>query len=133
MFNKNDKLDLELKDKIIEIEAGIEGNVKFTAPMNLRISGKFDGELETKGNLIIGDKADVKAKIMKGDDIKIEGRVKGNIICSKRLELTNSARVIGNVETPILVMAEGAKLKGGCLMSVDEERKESSSKKKEEA
>ena len=94
MFKKNDK---PKTDEVINIEAGMEGNLKFNNPINLRISGRFEGELETKGILTIGEKADVKAKIIKGDDIKIEGRVKGD-----------------------------------CSMPVDEERKESSSKKKEE-
>ena len=130
MFKKNDLPQTD--DKVINIEAGMEGNLKFNNPINLRISGKFEGELETKGVLIIGEKADVKAKTIKGDDIKIEGRVKGDIICNKRLELTNSARIVGNIETPILLIAEGALLKGDCSMPVDEERKEGSSKKKEE-
>jgi len=130
MFKKNDK---PTTDEVINIEAGMEGSLKFNSPINLRISGKFEGELETKGVLIIGEKADVKAKTIKGDNITIEGKVKGDIISSKRLELSATARVIGNVEAPILVVQEGAMLKGDCSMPVeDAERKESTSKKKED-
>ncbi|MBU4345748.1 MAG: polymer-forming cytoskeletal protein [Candidatus Omnitrophica bacterium] len=130
MFKKNKKPKTD--DEVINIEAGMEGSLKFNNPINLRISGKFEGELETKGILIIGEKADVKVKIIKGDEITILGRVKGDIVCSKRLRLDPSARVIGNVETPVLVIAEGAQLKGDCQMPVEEEkseRKESASKK----
>ncbi len=131
MFKKNDQ---PKTDELINIEAGMEGSLKFNSPINLRISGKFEGELETKGVLIIGEKADVKAKTIKGDNITIEGKVKGDIISSKRLELSATARVIGNVEAPILVVQEGAMLKGDCSMPVeDAERKESTSRKKEEA
>ncbi len=129
MFKKNDK---PKTDEVINIEAGMEGSLKFNNPINLRISGKFEGELETKGVLIIGEKADVKAKTIKGDEVTILGRVKGDIICSKRLQLDPTAKVIGNIEAPLLVMQEGALLKGDCSMPVEEERKESSSKKKEE-
>ena len=129
MFKKNDK---PTTDEVINIEAGMEGSLKFNSPINLRISGKFEGELETKGVLIIVEKADVKAKTIKGDNITIEGKVKGDIISSKRLELSATARVIGNVEAPILVIQEGAMLKGDCSMPVEEERKESPSKKKED-
>jgi len=131
MFKKNDKPITE--KEIIDINAGIEGNVKFSGSINLRLNGKFEGELETTGTLIIGEKADVKAKTIKGDSIIIAGRVKGDIISSKRLELSPTARVIGNIETPILVIQEGAMLKGDCQMPVADERKESSSRKKEEA
>ncbi len=132
MFKKNDKLTI---DEVINIEAGMEGSLKFNSPINLKISGRFEGELETKGILIIGEKADVKAKTIKGDTITIAGRIKGDIISSKRLELSATARVIGNVEAPILVIQEGAMLKGDCQMPVEDEkgeRKESPSKKKEE-
>ncbi len=127
MFKKNDLPQTE--DKTINIEAGMQGNLKFTGPVNLRLNGDFEGDLEAKGVLIIGEKADVKAKTVKGDTITIAGRVKGDIICSKRLELSASARVIGNVETPVLVIAEGALLKGDCQMPADEVKE--SPKKKE--
>ena len=128
MFKKNDK---PKTDEVINIEAGMEGSLKFNSPINLRISGRFEGELETKGVLIIGEKANVKAKTVKGDSITISGRVEGDLICSKRLELSASARVIGNVETPILVMAEGALLRGDCQMPTEAVESKGSSKKKE--
>lgn len=128
MFKKNGLSEIE--NKIINIEAGIQGNLKFSGPVNLRINGNFEGELEAKGTLIIGEKANVKGKIIKGDNITIAGRVKADVVCTKRLELSSSARVTGNIETPILVMTEGALLKGDCSMPVDEEHKESPSKKK---
>ncbi|MBU3901680.1 polymer-forming cytoskeletal protein [Patescibacteria group bacterium] len=130
MFKKKDKL--KTKEKVIDIETEMEGNVKFSGPVNLRISGKFEGELESKGVLIISEKADVKAKIIKGEDIKIAGKVIGDIVSSKRLELSAPAIVIGNIKSPILVINEGAILKGECQMPLKEETepKESSKKKK---
>ena len=127
MFKKNDSSSAD--DKTINIDAGLQGNLKFTGPVNLRLNGDFEGDLEAKGILIIGEKADVKAKTVKGDTITIAGRVKGDIICSKRLELSASARVVGNVDTPVLVIAEGALLKGSCQMPADEVKE--SPKKKE--
>ena len=130
MFKKKDKL--KTKEKVIDIETEMEGNVKFSGPVNLRISGKFEGELESKGVLIISEKANVKAKIIKGEDIKIAGKVIGDIVSSKRLELSAPAIVIGNIKSPILVINEGAILKGECQMPLKEETepKESSKKKK---
>jgi len=130
MFKKEDKSTAE--GKIIDIETGMQGNMKFNGPINLRISGSFEGELETKGTLIIGENANVKAGI-RGENINIQGKVKGDIICN-RLELSRTARLIGNVETASLVIGEGAILKGKCQMPVDEkgEDKEAASKKKTE-
>jgi len=131
MFKKNN--NLKTKEKVIDIEAGMEGNIKFSSPVNLRISGKFEGELETKGNLVIGEKADVKAKIIKGEDIKIAGKVIGDIVSTKRLELSALAKVIGNIKAPILVVDEGATLKGNCQVPIEDKKsapRESSKKKK---
>ena len=119
-------------EKIIDIEAGIEGNVKFSGQVNLRISGKFEGELETKGHLTIGENADVKAKMIKGENIIILGKVKGDIICTKHLEISPPASVTGNIQAPLLVVKEGAMLKGHCNVPIEEEKDEAkkSSKKK---
>lgn len=120
MFKKNYKPDMP--EKIIDIDAGLEGNVKFSSPLNLRISGKFEGELETQGFLTIGEQADVRAKVIKGENIIILGKVKGNIIATKRLELSHPAQVIGNIEAPILVVNEGVMLKGHCQVSIEDEK-----------
>ena len=130
MFKKNDKPITE--GEIINIDAGVEGNVKFSGPINLRLNGKFEGELEMQGQLSIGENADVKAKIIKGEDIHILGKVKGDIICTKRLEISPSGSVTGNIKTPLLIIKEGATLEGNCQVPAEEGKNEvrKSSKKK---
>jgi len=121
MFKKGKS---KLQGKVIDIDSGMEGNLKFSTPVNLKINSRFEGTLETKGTLIIGEKADIEAKIVKGEDITIFGKVKGDIVSSKRLELTTSAEVIGNIETPRLIVKEGAILKGNCYVSTKAEKDE---------
>jgi len=131
MFKRKDRLNRE--GNFIDIEAGMAGDLKFTTPVNLKISGKFDGKLETKGVLIIGEKADIKAKIIKGESIQVAGKVKGDIVSSKRLELFASAIVIGNIKAAVLIINEGASLKGHCQAPIEEEiskHKESPKSKK---
>src|SRR3990167_4343611 len=119
MFKKEDKLAAE--GKIIDIETGMQGNLKFNGPINLRISGSFEGELEAKGTLIIGENANVKAGTIRGENINVQGKVKGDIICN-RLELFRTAKLIGNIETSALVINEGAVLKGRCQMITGDEK-----------
>ena len=111
------------EDTFVDIKAGVEGNVKFSSPVNLRISGKFKGNLETMGILIIGEKAEVESKAIKGEDITIAGKVKGNIVSSIRLELSATAKVTGNIKAPILIVNEGATLKGKCQVPAEDEKK----------
>jgi len=121
MFKKDKS---KAQGKFIDIESAIEGNLKFTTPVNLKINSRFEGALETKGTLFIGEKADIEAKIVRGEDITISGRVKGDIISSKRLELTTSAKIIGNIKTPRLIVNEGAILRGNCDVSTEAEKGE---------
>lgn len=99
----------------LEVDASMTGSLTFKDPVNLQINGKFEGSLETKGALWIGEKAQVQATI-RGEEISIAGSVQGPITATRRLELVGTARVMGNVTTPKLIVHEGALLHGACEM-----------------
>jgi len=118
--NKSKEQDKVIK-KVIEIESEMTGDLKFSTPVNLKINSKFKGTLETKGTLIIGEKAEVNAKTIQGEDINIFGKVTGDVISSTRLKLAASARVTGKIKTPVLIVDEGALVEGICQVpSIDE-------------
>jgi excisionase family DNA binding protein len=102
-------------DKVLDINATMEGTLRFDEPVNLRVSGNFDGTLDTKGKLMIGPKAIVKANIT-GETISIAGNVTGNIKASKLISLEPSARLYGDLETPKFAVEEGAILTGQIRM-----------------
>lgn len=102
-------------DKILDVNATMQGSLRFDDPVNLRINGKFEGMLDTKGQLMVGEKADIKANIT-GESISIEGNVTGNIKASKLLKLGRLARLDGDVEVPALSIQEGAVLNGQIRM-----------------
>lgn len=107
-------------EKILDVDASMQGTLKFRDPVNLRINGKFEGSLDTKGNLTIGEGAVVSATIV-GENIVISGEVNGNITAHNKLILTSSALVTGDISTPILSVAEGAKFRGKCQMGLEVE------------
>lgn len=106
------------EEKIIDVDASMQGSLIFKDTVNLRINGKFEGTLETKGNLTIGPTAVVLAEIV-GDNIIIGGRVKGRITAKERLTLLPQAIVEGDVYPAKLNIAEGAILEGNCSMLHD--------------
>jgi len=108
----------KLEEKILDVDASIQGNLSFRDPVNLRINGKFEGTLDTRGNLTIGSTAAVNADIS-GDNIIIAGRVKGKIIAKDRLTLLPTAIVEGVIYPTRLNIAEGALLEGQCSMLHD--------------
>lgn len=106
----------EPEEKILDVDASMQGTMAFKDPVNLRINGKFEGKLDTRGNLTIGQNAEVKADIT-GEDITIAGKVNGNITATSRLRIIAPAQVSGDIKTPTLSISEGAVLNGRCQMS----------------
>ncbi|MCK9433104.1 MAG: polymer-forming cytoskeletal protein [Candidatus Omnitrophica bacterium] len=108
----------KLEEKILDVDASMQGSLTFKDAVNLRINGKFEGNLETRGNLTIGPTAAVFADIL-GDNVIIGGRVKGRITARERLTILPSAIVEGDIYPAKLNVAEGAILEGRCFMLHD--------------
>lgn len=108
---KKDKID----DKILDVDARMQGTIVFKDPVNLRINGSFEGKLETCGHLTIGENANVKADI-EGDHVIVAGKITGNLIARESISIIAPAVVLGNVQTPSLSIAEGAVLDGKLKM-----------------
>jgi len=101
------------EEKVLDVNAAMQGSLVFSDPVNLRINGQFEGNLTTKGTLIIGKGAEVVADII-GEDITIAGSIKGKIKASKMLRLTSTAQVIGDIEASKISIEEGALFNGQC-------------------
>jgi len=108
----------KLEEKTLDVDAAMQGSLSFKDPVNLRINGKFEGNLDTRGNLTIGSTAVINADII-GDNIIIGGRVKGKITAKERLTLLPQAIVEGHIYPAKLNVAEGAILEGQCSMLYD--------------
>ena len=50
----------ETMEKVLDVDATMQGTLTFRDPVNLRINGSFEGNLDTKGNLTIGENATVR-------------------------------------------------------------------------
>jgi cytoskeletal protein CcmA (bactofilin family) len=90
-----------------------KGEVRFTG--TIRIDGIVEGELICGEVLIVGEPAQVKAKIEVGS-LDICGQVEGDITARQRVQLLAGSRVIGIIRTPRLVISEGAVFDGRCEM-----------------
>jgi excisionase family DNA binding protein len=108
----------KLEEKVLDVDAAMQGTLTFKDPVNLRINGRFEGNLETRGNLTIGQTAIVSADIV-GDNIIVAGRVRGKIIAKGSLTLLPSAIVEGDIYPIKLNITEGAILEGSCSMLHD--------------
>ena len=96
---------------LIDQGAEIEGKCTFSGTVML--NGKCQGEIASSDALIIGETGSVKANISAAT-LVVRGEVVGNIAASVRVELRGKAGVAGDIETPILVVEEGAHFDGQC-------------------
>ena len=93
----------------------VSGDAEFKGM--LRVDGHFTGRIRSeKGALIVSAGGVVDAEIEVAN-AKINGTVNGDIVAAQRIEFGRSARVRGNIQTPALVIEEGALFEGSCRMN----------------
>lgn len=92
----------------------LTGETNFTSM--LRVDGHLTGKVSSEeGTLIIGSGGQVDADVDVASAL-INGTVNGDVITSEKLEMGRTAKVVGNIRTPRLLMADGAVLEGNCSM-----------------
>ncbi len=89
------------------------GELEFEDTM--RIDGRFNGKITSKNELIVGESASIEADIHVGR-IAISGTVMGKIKADQKIEIHRSGRVFCDLDTPALVIEEGAVFQGNCNM-----------------
>ncbi len=92
----------------------LTGETNFQAM--LRVDGHLLGTVASEsGTLLVGTNGQVDANVAVSTAI-INGNVNGDIVATERIQLGRTARVIGNIQTPRLVLEDGAILEGSCSM-----------------
>jgi cytoskeletal protein CcmA (bactofilin family) len=89
---------------------------RFAIKGSLKIDGKFEGDTLLIDQLHIGPKAKIKSNIQ-ATSVVVEGIVIGNISAERRILLLSTARVLGNLKTPELIIQDGVVLEGRCTIS----------------
>lgn len=90
-----------------------EGKLSFEG--QVRIDGRFSGQISTKDTLVVGEGARVNAEISAGH-VVVNGTVEGNIKATNMVELHPPARVKGSIEAPALSIDKGVIFEGTCKM-----------------
>jgi len=98
-------------EKWLEVDASMTGSLTFKDPVNLSINGKFEGTLDTRGHLSVGEQAQVKATI-NGEKVVVGGTVTGDIKATNIVEVLQTGRVEGKIQAPRLVVHDGAVIQG---------------------
>ena len=89
----------------VTIEGKIEGDA------NVRIAGKFKGDIQIKGDLNLEKGAHLEAKISAAN-VTIGGELAGNVAANGQVKLLESAQLIGDLKANTLTVAAGSRMRG---------------------
>jgi cytoskeletal protein CcmA (bactofilin family) len=97
-------------------------NSYFTGNFNingsLRIDGRFEGKFLQAEQLYIGPQGKIRTSI-NAISVIVEGLVIGNINATNRVLLMPTAKILGDIKTPELIIQKGVILEGRCAISND--------------
>ena len=118
-LTESETIAREIKDGSLSGFVGsgtiITGEASFKSM--LRVDGRYSGRItSTGGALIVGAGGQVDANIEVAV-ATIHGIVNGDIIASERVELGRAAKLNGNIQTPSLIIEQGATFEGTCKMT----------------
>ena len=97
------------QDSVFGHGVSIEG--KMEGDGDVRIAGKFKGDIHIKGNLNIEKGARVTAKV-NAEAVTIEGEIEGTVIATAQVKLLESGQVIGDLKAKTLTVAAGSRMRG---------------------
>ncbi len=86
---------------------------------SLKIKGTFEGQVESDGQLIIGQEAKVSAEIKAGV-VSVYGELNGKIKASKTVELYKKSSTNGDIISPEVYIEKGSTFNGNCIMTPEE-------------
>ena len=85
---------------------------------SLRIDGKFEGASLKADQIYVGNTGKIKTSII-ASSVIVEGMIIGDIIAKNRVMLLPTAKVVGDIKTPELIIQNGVILEGRCQISHD--------------
>jgi cytoskeletal protein CcmA (bactofilin family) len=98
-----------------------EGKLSFYG--TIRIDGRFEGDISAIGTLIVGETGMIEANVHVSY-IVVNGMIRGDIIADERIDLHAPGKVFGNINSPVVVIDEGAIFDGNCRMEKAKEADE---------
>lgn len=98
------------------LDAGsqVQGELRFET--SFRIDGKFEGTVMSEGDLMVGESGDLEGELRVGR-LFVSGTVRGNIRATRRVQISPGGKVFADIDTPSLVIEDGALFEGRCAMS----------------
>ncbi len=99
----------ELGESVIAANLSIEGKIEGSG--NVRIAGRFKGDVRIDGNFNIESGAHLTGQVLAAI-VVVGGELQGNIESAKRVDVLESGVIVGDVKAGSITVAAGSRMRG---------------------
>lgn len=97
------------KESLIAADLAIEGKIEGAG--NVRIAGKFKGDVNVQGDLTIEKGAKLNGGV-RAKKVVVAGELEGNIESASRVELLDTGTLDGDLKAGSLTVTAGSRIRG---------------------
>lgn len=105
MATANSNVTVSVIGESVQIRGSVRGSE------DLHVRGHLEGSLDLDRTLVVAESGTVKAEVRVHSAV-IAGVVEGNVHASESVELTREGRMVGDIEAPRVIIADGASFRG---------------------
>ena len=107
---------------VLELGVEVEGKMQISSG-TVRLNTTFKGDIAGQGAVVVGEQGEVEASIQ-ANSITIRGKVKGAVRAAEKLEIQEHGVLLGDIDTPVLIIEAGGYFDGHCHMPTPGSSKE---------
>ena len=100
-------------NSVVSKKVNIEGDIR--GDEDLRVEGRIKGSIKVVGDLVVGPSGVVEADV-EADNVVIQGRLTGNVLARKQIEIRSSGQLLGDCRAKSIDIREGAIFEGRSSM-----------------
>jgi cytoskeletal protein CcmA (bactofilin family) len=106
-------------ESVIAANITIEGKIEGSG--NVRIAGRFKGDVRIDGNFTIDPGAQLTGQVVAGI-VVVGGELQGNIESAKRVDVLEGGVIVGDVKAGSITVAAGSRMRGHVEFGWEEEK-----------
>ena len=106
-------------DSVIAANLSIEGKIEGSG--NVRMAGRFKGDVRIDGNFSIEPGAHLTGQVLAGI-VVVGGELQGNIESAKRVDVQEGGVIVGDVKAGSITVAAGSRMRGHVEFGWEDEK-----------
>jgi len=126
MFSKKKESGNPISEPTVKSLSILSSSITVTGKIciedDLRVDGCVNGDIESKGKVVIGPEGCVKGNI-KSKSVYVKGKIYGDVIVSEIITLKASSYYKGQITAKNIEIEAGASFYGNCKMEKEEKEK----------